>query len=52
MLPTRSAEVDIVAAVVMHWSLRQHGVVLEFSLADWWAVVADDDELASALTEC
>lgn len=51
VLAAGSSEVHIVAGVVVHASLGQHGVVLDLGLAERRAVVGDDDELALATTK-
>jgi len=48
---TGSSEVNVVASVVMHAALRQHGVVLQLGLTQRRAVVADDHKLGSASAE-
>ena len=44
-LSARSAEGDVIAAVVVHSSLRKHCIVLNLRLAQRRAVVGDEDEL-------
>jgi hypothetical protein len=46
-----SAKIDVVSAVVVNGRLGEHGVVLKLGLADWWAVVGNNDELGAALAE-
>merc|ERR1711934_466349 len=48
---TGSSKVNVVASVVMHAALRQHGVVLQLGLTQRRAVVADDHKLGSASAE-
>ena len=51
VLAARRAQIDVVAAVVVHARLGQHGVVLDLGLAQRRAVVGDDDELALAASQ-
>ena len=44
-LTTGSAEVDVVARVVVNAGLGKHGIILDLILADGGAVVGDDDHL-------
>ena len=39
------AERDVGTREVVNGSLREHGVVLDLRLAEWWAVTGDEDEL-------
>jgi hypothetical protein len=51
VLAAGGAQVDVVAAVVVHAGLGEHGVVLDLGLAQGRAVVGDDDELALAAAQ-
>ena len=51
MTAARSAKIDIVAAVVMYRGLGQHGVVLKLCLADWLAIVGDNNQLGTTLAQ-
>ena len=44
VLATGSAELVVVASVVVDASLGQHGVVLDLGLAERWSVVGDDHQ--------
>ena len=44
-------EFDVVSVKVMDCSLGEHGVVLELSSSDGWAVVGDHDKLGFTLSE-
>ncbi|GIL83774.1 hypothetical protein Vretifemale_12530, partial [Volvox reticuliferus] len=48
VLAASSTQVNVVAAVVVHACLGEHGIVLHFALADSRAVVADDHQLGLA----
>ena len=45
VLAAGSAEVDVVASVVVHRGLGEHGVVLDLRLAEGGGVARQDDEL-------
>ena len=48
---TGSPQINIVPVVVVNSNLRQHSIVLNLRLTQWWAIVGNDHQLPFGVPE-